>query len=191
MSGIAMASHWSPARVGIGLVVLAVIQVGLVNHLPTAWAVPDLVVVAVLALGIVGGPVTGALVGAWAGLVLDLIPPAAGPMGGWMLVLALVGAAIGRVGETYQPGPSAAMALLALGAGAVVLGRAAVLWFAGVSPSVLPTAGSALAAAGWALVLAPLALLLVTRADRSGARPRPVSLTPLDPRGLGTGVDPR
>jgi hypothetical protein len=108
-----------------------------------------------------------------------------------MQVLALIGAAVGRVGETYRPGPFAAMALLAVGAGVVVLGRAAVLWFAGASPSVLATAGSALAAALWALVLAPLALLVVTRADRSGPRPRPVSVTPLDPSGLGAGVDPR
>ena len=115
------------------LVGLAIVQVSLVGFLPTPWAVPDLVVVAVLAVAVARGPLIGGLVGAGAGLVLDLIPPAAGPLGGWMLVLALAGAVMGRVAETYQPGPFAAMLLLAIGAGAVVVARAAVLWFAGWS----------------------------------------------------------
>ena len=144
------------------LVVLAIAQVSLVNFLPTPWAVPDLVVVAVLAIAIARGPQVGGLVGAGAGLILDLIPPAAGPLGGWMLVLALAGAVMGRVAETYQPGPFSAMLLLAIGAGAVVVARAAVLWFAGWSVDV-SVLGAALASSLWALVLAPLALLLVTR----------------------------
>ena len=61
------------------LVILAIAQVSLVNFLPTPWAVPDLVVVAVLAVAIARGPLIGGLVGAGAGLILDLIPPAAGP----------------------------------------------------------------------------------------------------------------
>lgn len=148
------------------LVFLAIVQVSLVDFLPTPWAVPDLVVVAVLALAIAHGPLTGGLAGAGAGLILDLIPPASGPLGGWMLVLAVAGVVLGRVAETYQPGPFAALLLLAIGAGVVVLARAAVLWFAGSSvhpPSVL---AAAVASAAWALVLAPLALLLVTRSTR-------------------------
>jgi rod shape-determining protein MreD len=144
------------------LVILAIAQVSLVNFLPTPWAVPDLVVVAVLAVAIARGPLIGGLVGAGAGLILDLIPPAAGPLGGWMLVLALAGAVVGRVAETYQPGPFTAMLLLAIGAGAVVVARAAVLWFAGWSVDV-SVLGAAVASSLWALVLAPLALLLVTR----------------------------
>jgi rod shape-determining protein MreD len=144
------------------VVVLAILQVSLLDFLPTAWAVPDLVVVAVLALAVARGPLTGGLVGAGAGLTLDLIPPASGPLGGWMLVLAVAGAALGRVAETYQPGPFSAMVLISVAAGAVVLGRAAVLWFAGSSVDVAVLA-AAVASAAWALVLAPLALLLVTR----------------------------
>jgi rod shape-determining protein MreD len=147
------------------LVLLAIVQVSLVDFLPTPWAVPDLVVVAVLALAIARGPLTGGLAGAGAGLILDVIPPASGPLGGWMLVLAVAGVLLGHVAETYQPGPFAAMLLLAIGAGVVVLARAAVLWFAGssVNPSVL---AAAVASAAWALVLAPSALLLVTRSTR-------------------------
>lgn len=168
------------------LVALALVQVSLVGFLPTPWAVPDLVVVAVLALAIARGPLAGGLAGAGAGLVLDLIPPASGPLGGWMLVLALAGAALGRVAETYQPGPFTAMLLLAIAAGAVVLARAAVLWFAGssVGPWVL---GAAVASAAWALVLAPLALLLVTRSTRP-APPAPVRLASAGTAGSGGGA---
>jgi len=164
------------------LVALALVQVSLVGFLPTPWAVPDLVVVAVLALAIARGPLAGGLAGAGAGLVLDLIPPASGPLGGWMLVLALAGAALGRVAETYQPGPFSAMILLAIAGGAVVLARAAVLWFAGssVGPAVL---GSAVASAAWALVLAPLALLLVTRSTP----PPAVGLASASSAGPGAG----
>ncbi len=144
------------------LVVLALVQVSIVDFLPTPWAVPDLLVVAVLALAVANGPRVGGLAGAGAGLVLDLIPPASGPLGGWMLVLAVVGAVVGRVAETYRPGPFAAMLLLALGAGAAVVLRSAVLWFAGSSVDATVLVAAA-ASAAWALLLAPLALLLVTR----------------------------
>jgi len=178
---------WSrPALVllAVGLVVLAIVQVSLVDLLPTPWAVPDLVVVTVLAVAIARGPLTGGLVGAGAGLVLDLIPPASGPVGGWMLVLAVAGAVLGRVAETYQPGPFAAMLLLAGGAGAVVLARAAVLWFSG-SPASWSTLGAAVASAAWGLVLAPLALLLVTRS----ARPEPPVVRVSSLGGLGAAGD--
>ena len=156
------------------------------NFLPTPWAVPDVVVVSVLAVAIARGPLTGGLVGAGAGLILDLLPPATGPLGGWMLVLALAGAVLGRVAETYQPGPFTAMLLVAIGAGSVVLARAAVLWFAGSSVGV-SVLGAAVASAAWALVLAPLALLLVTRSTRP-APPSPVRLASAGGPGSAGGV---
>jgi cell shape-determining protein MreD len=170
----------------VGLVVLAVVQVSLVDLLPTPWAVPDLVVVAVLALAIARGPLTGGLAGAGAGLILDLIPPASGPLGGWMLVLGLAGAVLGRVAETYAPGPFAAMLLLAIAAGAVVLARAAVIWFAGSSVDVV-VLGAAVASAAWALLLAPLALLLVTRSTRPAPQ-APVGGRQTGPMGSGGAV---
>ena len=175
MTAVARDSRWAPVLLGLLLVLLAVIQVSLLDFLPTTWAVPDVLVVAVLAVSIARGPVVGALAGAWAGLVLDLIPPAAGPLGGWMLVLAVVAAVLGRVADTYQPGPFAAMALLALAMGAAVLGRAAVLWFAG-APVGLPLVGAALAASLWALLLAPVALLLATHAQGRRASRAPVPI---------------
>ncbi len=177
MRAAARDSRWAPVLLGLLLVVLAIVQVSLLDFLPTTGAVPDVLVVAVLAVAIARGPVAGVLVGAWAGLVLDLIPPAAGPLGGWMLVLGVVAAVLGRVADTYRPGPFAAMALLAAAMGAVVLGRAAVLWFAG-APVGLPIVGAALAASLWALLLAPVALLLATRshAGMAGRAPVPIGI---------------
>jgi rod shape-determining protein MreD len=156
---------------GLVLLGLVLVQVTLVAFLPTPWAVPDLVVVAVLALGHAHGPRVGGLAGAWAGLLLDLVPPADGPLGGWMLVLALAGAVLGRVVAAGRPGPFASMVLLSAGAGLVVRARAAVLWFAGspVGPGAL---GVAAATALYALVLAPAALLVVSR-------PRSPATTPV------------
>lgn len=159
-------SRGAVAIIVLGFVVLALVQVSMLDFIPTPWAVPDLVVVAVLALAIARGPLAGGLVGAWAGLILDLIPPAAGPLGGWMLVLAVAGAVLGRVAESYRPGSIAAMLLLSATAGVTVLLRGAVVWFAG-SPAPGPILGSAVVGALWALVLAPLALLLVSRPART------------------------
>ena len=166
MSAHRLDPRWAGALLGSVLVLLVLVQVTLLNFLPTPWAVPDVVVVGVLALSVVRGPLTGALVGAWAGFLLDVLPPAVGPLGGWMLVLTVVAAALGRVADTYRPGPVAAMLLVAAAAGIVILGGAAVLWFSGV-PAPGPVIGSAVAGTLWALILAPVALLIVTRAYRS------------------------
>lgn len=147
---------------GLVLMGLVLLQVALVAFLPLPVAVPDLVIVAVLALGYAQGPVAGGLAGAWAGLLLDLVPPASGPLGGWMLVLGLAGAAVGRLAATLRPGPLGAMALLGAGSGAAVLARGAVLWFTGAAPGWSLLAVAAVSA-GLALLLAPVALLVVAR----------------------------
>lgn len=147
---------------------LVLVQVGLVNFLPTPWAVPDVVTVAVIAVAIAHGPVVGGLAAAGTGLTLDLIPPAAGPLGSWMLVLTLVAVAVGRLNEARDVGPFVAMAAVAIGSGAVVVGQAGIAWFAG-APANVSVLGQAVASAAWALILAPLALVIVTSRQR---RPR-------------------
>lgn len=155
---------------GLVLVGLVWLHVAVMAFLPLPVAVPDLVIVAVLALGYAHGPVAGGLAGAWAGLLLDLVPPAAGPLGGWMLVLGVAGAGLGRVAATLRPGPFGALALLSVGTGATVLARGAVLWFSGAAPgwSLLAVAT---ASAALALLLAPLALLVVARDPRRDSAP--------------------
>lgn len=161
-SGGGLVTRATALVLGAVLVGLALVQGAVLSFLPTPWAVPDVVTVTVLAVACGYGPVAGGLVGAWAGLVLDLSPPAAGPLGGWILVLACVGAALGRVVATRRPGPWGTMLLLALAAGVVVPARAAVLWFAGAGLS-LDVPATTLAAVGYGLLLAPLALLAVVR----------------------------
>lgn len=163
------------AAVGTGLVVLVLVQVTVLVRWSTGAATPDLVVAAVLALGHARGPLVGGVAGAWAGLMLDLVPPAAGPVGGWMLVLALLGGAMGRTVVAGRPGPFAAMALVSLGAAAAVLGRWAVLWFAGVPVAGGPI-GVVLASAAWGLLLAPAVLLLAARLFPDGRRAHPAAL---------------
>jgi hypothetical protein len=163
----------------LALLALVLVQVTLLAFLPTPVVVPDLVVVAVLAVAVASGPthgpVPGGLVGVGAGMLLDLVPPAAGPLGAWTLVLGGAGLVVGRVAQAARPGPVAAMVLVALGAGAAVLARTAVLWFTGV-----PVGWSALAvaaaSAGYALLLAPLALLAA--APRTPLRTAPVRTVP-------------
>jgi len=163
----------SRARVLIGGLVLAglvLVQVALIAFLPVPVAVPDLVIVAVLAIGYAHGAVAGGLAGVWAGVLLDLVPSAAGPLGGWALVLGLAAAAVGRMATTLRPGPLGALLLVALGAGATVLARGAVLWFAGAAPGWSLIAVAA-ASAGLALLLAPVALLVMARGARRASAP--------------------
>lgn len=126
---------------------------------PSGWAAPDLVTVLVLAVAHHRGPVVGGMLGAWAGLLLDLVPPVTGPFGGWILVLGAAGALHGHVVATRRPGPRLGLFLIGVTAAAVCVAHAATLWFVGVPvPSdmlVRATVGSAL----WAWLLAPLALL--------------------------------
>ncbi|MGB8021891.1 MAG: hypothetical protein WCF04_11735, partial [Candidatus Nanopelagicales bacterium] len=134
----------------------------------------------VLAAAYARGPLAGGLAGAWAGLLLDMLPPAAGPLGGWLLVLVAVGAGMGQAVATGRPGPFGAMLLMAAGAAAAVLARTAVLWFAGVP--VAPSAGlAALASGGYGLLLAPAALLVAARSrpDLSASRGGDQPLTPV------------
>lgn len=155
----------------IGIAVLVLAEVTLVAFLPTRWAVPDLVTVAVLAVAHHRGPVAGGLTGAWAGAMLDLVPPAGGPLGAWMLVLGSVAAVHGRVVATRRPGPLLSLVLLALAAAAACAAHAGLLWFVGVPVAAPAVARAVLASGLWALLLAPLALLARPR-RRSRRRPR-------------------
>jgi rod shape-determining protein MreD len=75
----------------------AVLQVTVVNRLPLPGAGPDLVLLVVVALGIVVGPTSGAVIGFGAGLLVDLMPPTSTEVGRWALVLCIVGCLAGQV----------------------------------------------------------------------------------------------
>jgi rod shape-determining protein MreD len=77
------------AALAAALLLLAIlIQVTLVNSLPWPGAAgPDLVLVAVVALALTGGPLEGMLAGFCAGLALDVAPPATHLIGQYAGVL--------------------------------------------------------------------------------------------------------
>ncbi|MET7466079.1 rod shape-determining protein MreD [Nonomuraea sp. NPDC005501] len=79
----------------VPLVVLA--QVILVNRVPLpGGGTPDLVLLAVTGLAMTRAPAAGAVLGFCAGLLVDIMPPAAHLMGQYALALAVVGYVAGR-----------------------------------------------------------------------------------------------
>ncbi len=79
------------------VVVALVIQVSVLSRLHLPGAVPDLLLLVVLALAMTYGHVEGALIGFGAGLLADLAPPADHAAGRYALVLCIVGYAAGLV----------------------------------------------------------------------------------------------
>ncbi|MFE4535962.1 rod shape-determining protein MreD [Streptomyces scopuliridis] len=73
------------------VVVALVIQVSVLARLQLPGAVPDLMLLVVLALAFVYGHVGGALIGFCAGLLADLAPPADHAAGRYALVLCVIG----------------------------------------------------------------------------------------------------
>lgn len=75
---------------------LLVVEVSVLPHLGLPAAVPDLVLLAVLAFASAWGTAGGAVCGFAAGLVLDLAPPSTTAIGRHALVLAAVGGLAGQ-----------------------------------------------------------------------------------------------
>ncbi|PRX96367.1 rod shape-determining protein MreD [Allonocardiopsis opalescens] len=88
------------------LLLAVVAQVAVVNRLGLPFGVvPDLALLVVVALALLTGARSGAVLGFAAGLAADLMPAAAGPLGLSALVLCLVGYATGRVGALAVRSP--------------------------------------------------------------------------------------
>ncbi|MEU6864901.1 rod shape-determining protein MreD [Streptomyces sp. NPDC046876] len=77
------------------VVVALVVQVSILGRLQLPGAVPDLLLLTVVALALVYGHVSGALIGFAAGLLADLAPPADHAAGRYALVLCVIGYAAG------------------------------------------------------------------------------------------------
>src|SRR5579862_287905 len=82
-----------------------VVQLTVINRLRLpAGGTPDLVLVAVVALALCGGPLAGSVTGFCAGLGLDLAPPASQVIGQYALVLCVIGYCCGKLrGTLGQP----------------------------------------------------------------------------------------
>jgi rod shape-determining protein MreD len=147
-----------------GTILAAVlVQVTVLNNVPfPGGSGPDLVLVAVVALALAGGPREGAVIGFAAGLALDIAPPASGLLGQSALVFCLVGYGCGRLRVALERSAWLPLAGVALGAAAgealyalvgLIFGDPEVSWLA--VRQVLP------AAVTYDLLLSPFVLYAV------------------------------
>jgi rod shape-determining protein MreD len=112
----------------ISLVVVAVtviVQLTVVDRIAfPGGAGPNLVLLAVAALALAGGPLTGALTGFWAGLALDVAPPGSHFVGQDALVFCLIGYACGLLaddssGDAAEQGHTALFEIVVMAAAAI------------------------------------------------------------------------
>ncbi|GGN55255.1 rod shape-determining protein MreD [Streptomyces albiflavescens] len=157
------------------VVVALVIQVSVLARLHLPGAVPDLVLLTVLALAMVYGHVSGALIGFGAGLLADLAPPADHAAGRYALVLCVIGYLAGLAKPENGQLKSATGPMTVVVAAAV----GSTLLYAGVGALVGDTAarhvglGSLLfTAALYDLLLAPFVVpVLMALARRAESNP--------------------
>ncbi|WP_405799437.1 rod shape-determining protein MreD [Streptomyces sp. NBC_01506] len=118
------------------VVVALVVQVSVLARLQLPGAVPDLLLLVVVALALVYGHTSGALIGFGAGLLADLAPPADHAVGRYALVLCVIGYLAGLAK------PDNGQLRTALGPMVVVVGAAVTttLLYAGVGALVGDTA---------------------------------------------------
>jgi rod shape-determining protein MreD len=154
------------------VVVALVVQVSVLSRLQLPGAVPDLMLLVVLALAFVYGHVSGALIGFGAGLLADLAPPADHAAGRYALVLCVIGYLAGLARPENGQIKSAFVPMVVVVAAAI----GSTLLYAGVGALVGDTAarhvgltGLLFTAALYDLLLAPftvpLVLWLARRAD--------------------------
>ncbi|WP_330175858.1 rod shape-determining protein MreD [Streptomyces sp. NBC_01498] len=146
------------------VVVALVLQVCVLARLQLPGAVPDLLLLVVVALALVYGHVSGALIGFGAGLLADIAPPADHAAGRYALVLCLIGYLAGLAK------PDNGQLRTALGPMVVVVGAAVstTLLYAGVGALVGDTAARhvglsnlVITAAIYDLLLAPFTVPLI------------------------------
>ncbi|MDI9884224.1 rod shape-determining protein MreD [Streptomyces sp. HNM0645] len=146
------------------VVVALVVQVTVLARLQLPGAVPDLLLLTVVALALVYGHTSGALIGFGAGLLADLAPPADHAAGRYALVLCVIGYLVGLARPENGRLTSATGPMVVVVAAAVV----STLLYAGVGALVGDTAarhvglGSLLfTAALYDLLLAPFTVPLI------------------------------
>jgi rod shape-determining protein MreD len=98
------------------MLVAALVQVSLASTIEVAEGHPDVVLVLVIGIALLRGPVFGAVVGFWAGLVLDVV--SLETLGLTSLLLTLAGYFAGRLGDVTTK-HSAHPSLVAVGLGTI------------------------------------------------------------------------
>ncbi len=95
------------------MLVAVVLQVAVFNLFAVNGVVPNLALIVVVAASIARGPQFGAFVGFFAGLLLDLAPPADHVAGRWALAFVLIAILAGRVRADARRSPLAGLATVA------------------------------------------------------------------------------
>jgi rod shape-determining protein MreD len=159
-----------------GLAVVAVVlQVAVFPHLAWEGIVPNFCLLVVVAAALVRGPAFAATLGFFAGLLLDLAPPADHVAGRWALALVVVGYVAGLMRQDTRTPATTVVATVAASSfvgtsvyalSGIVLGDS-VAGFADVVRVIL-------VALLWDVLLTPLVLpgvmRLLTRLEPAGAR---------------------
>jgi rod shape-determining protein MreD len=101
----------------IVIVAALILQVTVANRLPLPGSVvPDLVLLAVVALALVNGSLPGLVTGFCAGLATDIVPPADHTIGRYALVYCLIGYICGSVAIEMDRAPLLPFVTVAAGA---------------------------------------------------------------------------
>jgi rod shape-determining protein MreD len=143
------------------------VQVDVVNPLQLPGGRPDLLLLGVIALSLVGGPSYGAVVGFMAGLAADVLPPADHTIGRLAMAFAVIGYVAGLLEDLEERSVLTTVVVVAVAsAGAVTLfaGVGALLGDPRISSSTV--ARSLLATVLYDVVLAPFVVPLVSGAAR-------------------------
>ena len=165
-------------RVGVAsalVVVALVLQVAIFPHVAWEGIVPNFCLLVVVAAALVRGPAFAATLGFFAGLMLDLAPPADHVAGRWALALVVVGCVAGLMRQDTRATATTVVATVAASS------------FVGTSVYALSgiVLGDSVAGTGdllrvmvvallWDVLLTPLVLpgvmRLLTRLEPAGAR---------------------
>lgn len=117
-------------KAGVLILFAAVLQVSIASTIEVAEGHPDVVLVLVIAIALLRGPVYGAVVGFWAGLVLDVV--SLETLGLTSLLLTLVGYFAGRLGDvTTRSSAHPSLVAVALGTIGFAFGSAVVHFMLG------------------------------------------------------------
>lgn len=100
--------------VGVVILVAVLLQVAVFSLFSVNGVVPNLALLVVVAAAVARGPQLGAFVGFFAGLLLDLAPPADHVAGRWALAFVLVAILAGRVRADARRSPIAGLVTVAV-----------------------------------------------------------------------------
>lgn len=155
----------------------ALVQTVVLARLPLPGAAPDLTLVVVVGLAMAGGSSFGAYSGFGAGLLLDVLPPAAGTVGVSALALTLVGWLAGRVRDPRGLAPAEAAGLVAGLSGLAFAIESGLAWLMGNGRGdtgywVLTLATGAVYCVIMAALVVPVTTAAFRRLSRSAGRTR-------------------